>query len=285
MAAEKETMMEGKVKKSFSDILVIAIAFFAMYTVGLIYMLVLYPIIKGSVDFWIEWLIRYAVIFLIGLPIFLLISRKKESSKIGNPCKVKGSRFFKYYILSLGAANVGGLIGNLLISLVTGVPITEVINYFDGGTTLGATLFLCLVPPIIEELFFRRILLKKLIPFGDGFAILGTAIAFSIYHTLLTHAQIIHIFLLGVLFSYVALRTKSIFITIALHSLVNLWSTFIGRIALLLPDPIPVFAPTLILPVMISFIVIVLVNRKKIIATIKGIFCNRPIDPLSQILS
>jgi len=273
--------METKTKKALPWI-VIVVAFAVMYAIGLVYMLTIYPIIEEKLDFWVEWLIRYTVIFGIGLPVFMLISRKAPVEKTPIRVTVSTGRFLKYLIISLGAATAGGMIGNLLIAAVTGTSIEEAPNYFSGGSVLGAFLFLCVIPPVLEELFFRNILLKKLNVYGNGIAIIGTALAFAIYHTLLTYAQVVHVFLLGIVFAYVMLRTKNIACTIILHSIVNLWSVINSRVTQLLSEPLSILVPLLILPIMICFIIIVLKNRRKLICGIKSIVKNLPIEPLQS---
>ena len=269
--------MEKATKKSSTGGFMAVAAFAAMYAIGLIYMLFVYPAAGAKIDFWAEWLIRYAVIFGLGIPAFLFISRKAPSENMSVAIKIGGGKFFKYLMLALGAATAGGALGNVIISAVSGASIEDAPDYFGGGSIAGAFLFLCIVPPALEELFFRKILLQRLSAYGSGAAVLGTALAFAVYHTLLTYAQILHVFLLGIVFAYIILRTKNIVYTIALHSLVNLWSVFNTRLSPVLPDPLPLVIPLAILPIMICFIVILIANRKKLINGLKNILKNKPV--------
>lgn len=274
--------MENKINKPMLGIIITFLAFMVMYAVGLAYMLIAYPMVEAKIDFWIEWIIRYAVVFGIGLPVFLLVTRNVPSEKMFNRNNVSIGHFLQYLIISLGLATAGGMIGNLLISTIIGVSINDIPNYFSGGSDIGAFLFLVFIPPIIEELFFRKILLGKLSAYGSGIAVIGTALAFTVYHTLLTYAQIVHIFLLGIFFAYLTLRTKNIICTMILHSMVNLWSVFNTRISPLLPEPIPLFTPIIVLPIMVCFIVILIKNRRKIVKDLKNLFRNKPVELLHQ---
>ena len=270
--------MGKETKQSSSGIFMVIAAFAAMYVIGLIYMLFVYSAAEARIDFWAEWLIRYAVIFGIGIPVFLFISRKAPSGDMADAVKIGGGKFVKYLLLALGAATAGGALGNVIISAVTGASIEDTPNYFGGGSVIGAFLFLCIVPPVLEELFFRKILLQKLSVYGSGAAVLGTALAFAVYHTLLTYAQILHVFLLGIVFAYIIIRTKNIVYTMVIHSIVNLWSVFSTRLSPVLPDPAPVVVPLIVLPIMICFLIILIVNRKKLIRGIKIVLKNKPVN-------
>ena len=269
--------MEKATKKPSAGIFLVVAAFAAMYVIGLIYMLFVYPAAEAKIDFWAEWLIRYAVIFGLGIPAFLFISRKAPSEDMPAVVKIGGGKFLKYLMLALGAATAGGALGNVIISAVSGTSIEDTPNYFGGGSIAGAFLFLCIVPPVLEELFFRKILLQKLARYGSGAAVIGTALVFAVYHTLLTYAQILHVFFLGIVFAYIVLRTKNIVYTIILHSIVNLWSVFSTRLSPALPDPLPLIIPLAVLPIMICFLIILIVNRKKLISGLKNILTNKPV--------
>lgn len=87
----------------------------------------------------------------------------------------------------------------------------------------------CLIAPIIEELFFRGLifsLMSKLLPFV--FANVIQAIVFGIYHG--NVVQAVYAFILGMFIGYILFITGSIVYTIVLHMSINLTGMFIDRI-------------------------------------------------------
>ena len=260
----------GDKKRIGKGLVTVILAFVAFYAVGMAYKLIAFPYIQPRLSFWLEWCIRYAVLYGIGLPLFIGISKKEPAVHLEKPGKLDVGKFLKYAVIALGLTTVGGMLQGLILSLMTKTPVAEMPNYFKGGTVLEALLFLCIVPPFLEEMFFRRILLGKLEAYGERVALFGSALAFAVYHTLLTSFQILHVFLLGILLAYVCLRTRRILYSMLIHAIVNLWSVWSGFVVPALPEPFSMFAPALILPVMIGFIVILIKNRKRMIGIITG---------------
>ena len=80
--------------------------------------------------------------------------------------------------------------------------------------------YACLIAPILEEIIFRGYILRLLQRFGNGFAILLSAILFGIYHFDLT--QLLPAFAMGCLFGYLAISCDSIFPVIVIHTLNNI---------------------------------------------------------------
>lgn len=94
---------------------------------------------------------------------------------------------------------------------------------------LAYTLSLCILPAVVEEIFFRGMVQKALQPFGVFFSIFITALLFALYHFNVT--QLLYQFIFGVLFGGVYYLSKSVIPGIILHFLNNfavLTLTFVG---------------------------------------------------------
>lgn len=96
-------------------------------------------------------------------------------------------------------------------------------------------IFSVLIPPVCEELLFRRLMLDRLRPLGDVSAVYLSALAFALYHNNLY--QMLYAFVLGVFFAMLVLLTGSIRDTILLHMVVNGATVFGNRV------PFPWFEP------------------------------------------
>lgn len=86
---------------------------------------------------------------------------------------------------------------------------------------------ICILAPIWEELFFRGIVLRRLLmKWGAPASIIVSSIIFGLFH--LNPGQILYATILGVLLAYVYLRTGNIVVPMILHSVAN----FVSFIAL-----------------------------------------------------
>lgn len=83
-----------------------------------------------------------------------------------------------------------------------------------------------IVPAVVEEYAFRGIALGLLKPYGEAFAILGSAAAFGILHG--NFEQIPFAFLVGLVLGYIRIKSDSMIICVAVHMLNNLISVLLS---------------------------------------------------------
>lgn len=80
--------------------------------------------------------------------------------------------------------------------------------------------------PIIEEFVFRKLFADKLLKYGELFYILVSSFCFAIVHGVsLGISQIIYTFILGMIWSYLFVKTGSLTLPIILHSLSNIFGS------------------------------------------------------------
>lgn len=80
------------------------------------------------------------------------------------------------------------------------------------------------LPAFYEEFIFRGILLGQLRRWGNGMAIVVSALLFGIFHSNLE--QIPFAFLVGLALGYILVRTNNIWLTIAIHFFNNAFACF-----------------------------------------------------------
>lgn len=73
--------------------------------------------------------------------------------------------------------------------------------------------------PILEELWFRGLVLESLRPYGNGFAIFVSAILFGVTHANL--AQFFYATAIGLFLAYIAIHTGSLVVPMILHAMMN----------------------------------------------------------------
>ena len=95
------------------------------------------------------------------------------------------------------------------------LPTFSILNF------ISIVIFVCLLPPILEEVIFRNILFKNFSKYGTVTAILITSLIFSLYHMSIT--QTVYQFIVGVLFSLIILKGGNYLLTALAHLINNLF--------------------------------------------------------------
>ncbi len=89
-----------------------------------------------------------------------------------------------------------------------------------------ATIFLCIIPSIVEELFFRKTIVDGIKSIGEINTVLIAGLIFSLSH--LNLAQTLHQFVVGCLLAIVYLKTSNILYTIIMHLINNLLAIYLS---------------------------------------------------------
>ena len=126
-------------------------------------------------------------------------------------------------VFTLGTTFLFNILTLNLVSLLeglTGADTVDRVAASDATTPVWSmVIFSVLIPPVCEELLFRKLLLNRLRSLGDVSAVYLSALAFSLFHA--NFYQMVYAFVLGAFFAVVVLLTGSIRDTILLHMLVN----------------------------------------------------------------
>lgn len=134
------------------------------------------------------------------------------------------------FIIAIGVMEVGNFIGNGLMNVLSEKMGEESVN--DVFTLVMETnwfliiIFAVLVAPVMEELMFRKILIDRIIRFGEVRAVIVSGVLFGIVHG--NFYQFFYAFGLGVIFAYIYVRTGKIWITIGMHMAINGMSSIIA---------------------------------------------------------
>lgn len=137
--------------------------------------------------------------------------------------KPKTNAFFPLLCIGLGVCALSEIFTNILASLLSSFGITPDMPQMESGNTLeGKILYvlaIAVVPPLVEEFALRGVVLSILKKFGDGFAIVVSALMFGFMHGNLI--QIPFAFVAGLGLGFVAVKSGSLWGAILLHAVVN----------------------------------------------------------------
>lgn len=178
------------------------------------------------------WVFGHAVVYQlisliplygIGLPLCYWILCLLPRDGV-TPEKMDGKSVVKGFCAAVSLTMAGSYISNLIISflsLAKGGALTNPVQSMTEGNVWWINLiFVAVLPAILEELVFRKLLCDRLLPLGEGYAIVLSAAAFGLVHG--NFFQFAYAFLLGALFSLIYVKTGKLIYSIGYHFLINL---------------------------------------------------------------
>ncbi len=119
-----------------------------------------------------------------------------------------------------GLSNINNVIFDLAQKI--GLNVVEpTLPQFNAITFIVILVFVCVLPPLFEEILFRNILFNNFSKSGTIFAILITSIMFSLYHMSIT--QTVYQLIVGVLFALIIYGGGNYLLTSISHVINNLF--------------------------------------------------------------
>ena len=105
------------------------------------------------------------------------------------------------------------------LAALRGEPISNPLDAMEDLPVAFNLIYSCLLAPVCEELCFRWMILRRLRPWGDGFALCASALLFALVHGNLY--QMIYAFAVGLVLGGIVLYTGNIRGCMLLHAGVN----------------------------------------------------------------
>ncbi|MBQ9132210.1 MAG: CPBP family intramembrane metalloprotease [Clostridia bacterium] len=172
---------------------------------------------------WYPWVISMVPMYAVAMPLSLLIYRavpaqppKKHSISLPVWLGLLAICFALTYL-----GNWMGILVNAVISAVTGQPtVNDLANLASDSPLWANLLFGGILAPIMEEIFYRKMMIDRLSVYGDLPAILISGLVFGLIHG--NFSQFFYAAIIGVVLGYVYIKTGKIRYTVALHMAINL---------------------------------------------------------------
>lgn len=190
--------------------------------------------ISGYPPYLYYGLTYFIYLFCFLVPLFLFL--KVKGLRFGEAVEVRSvpaSVFFPCVILAVAICLCSTLAVDLSSSILEwlGVSIGSGSGtlHSDPVLVLLSIVAISVIAPIVEEFFFRGVILSQLKRYGNGFAVVVSALLFSAYHMSLP--KLVFTFCMGIALGYIMVHTRNIVLPILVHSLNNLFSQFRQYIA------------------------------------------------------
>ena len=211
-------------RKYFS---VVGFAIFAFVLVQNLASLALSALIARVAPFVIENAILYQIInmlpiYLFALPVLILIlSQLPSVSPLSEPLGAKG--WWGGLCCTVTMMTLGNYLSQMIILWFEMMMQKEQTNPVETITQNSPwwinLIFIAILAPILEELVFRKILCQKLLPLGEGYAILISAVIFGLCHG--NFFQFFYAFGIGLILALVYVKTGKLIHTITFHAIIN----------------------------------------------------------------
>ena len=229
-----EKPFTGDLKKAKNHFSKLGIGTFAILGIGTVTQLLLIYVVNSTLPqvmehSWGMWLLTFAPLYLISVPIGLLLLRKVPAKPLEKH-DLKPSRYIVTVIICIFMMYAGNILGTIITALLQLLPGVSagnpILGYATDNALLPKVLFMVILAPVIEEYIFRKQLIDRMHIYGEKLAVVTSALMFGLFHGNLS--QFFYAFALGVVFGYVYLKTGKLRYSIGLHMLINLLGSVVG---------------------------------------------------------
>lgn len=173
---------------------------------------------------WLLQIVLSATIF--TLPFILLTVpmnvRVSTACPLGKPEK---GTFLPIVLMGTGVCMLGNILSSMFTSVLESLGLSEPSFSLPTDTSSGWHISLlvmlggAILPALVEEFALRGIALGALKKFGNGFAIVATAILFGLMHGNIE--QIPFAFMLGLYLGFAVIKTGTMWTAVAIHLINN----------------------------------------------------------------
>ena len=205
------------------------------------------PWLAGEAAF--RWLLSAGSVYGVGMPVLCGLLRRTPAPPVPRGRSLGPGRLLQVYLIALGGLYLSNLVTlgiTRLIGQLRGSPVVNPVESITAYPVALNVLLGCVIAPVCEELAFRGLLLNRLRPYCDRFALCASALCFGLFHGNLS--QLLYAFTAGLVLGGVVLRTGRLWQAVLLHAMVNavsavllpllarLEGTALAPLARLLPD-------------------------------------------------
>ena len=177
------------------------------------------------------YMIMYIFVYPIGGSLAALIFYKTRSRETGlrlsqTFCRPQMSAGWiaRFMIITWGLSLLTSIVTNIVLQTVKSLLHLNISDIsFDFGDGIGgfavSYIALCMFAPFFEEVLFRSAVYRNTEIMGQSFAIVFSAMMFSLMHGNLE--QIPYTFVMGLGFAYIFAKTRSLLMPMLLHFITN----------------------------------------------------------------
>ncbi len=235
MAYSEQNILPKPRRRTFSQI---GLACFAILAIGSLLQVAAQYLVASVAPAWIAqpwylWALTFIPLYVIAVPIGFLLFKRIPTDKAETK-KLRFKDLLIFLIMCYPVMYIGNFIGTLIstaLHTLLGTENRNTLDLFTNGSSIWlAVLFMVLLAPVIEEFIFRKLIIDRVRPYGEGACVLVSALLFGLFHGNLN--QFFYAFGLGAIFAFIYVKTGRLRYTIFLHMVINLWGGIIAPLLL-----------------------------------------------------
>ena len=162
--------------------------------------------------------LNFLPLYGIALPVGFLVLRRVPAGPCV-PAKLRAKDYWALFLICFPLMYGGSILGSALSLAISGGASSNPVDTAISDPNWMQILVTVVGAPVLEEFFFRKQLIDRSARYGEGSAILFSALMFGLFHMNLY--QFFYAFLIGLVFGYVYLRTRRLRYSILMHMSIN----------------------------------------------------------------
>ena len=167
-----------------------------------------------------------APMYVIGVPVLVKLCKRREAVQLTQH-KLGFGNFVIFMTMCFALMIIGNFIGmfiNFIIGLIKGAPVINSVDVLMNSSSLWANIIIVgICAPIFEELMFRKLIVDRMVRYGEATAIVVSGLMFGLFHGNFT--QFFYAAALGMIFAFIYVKTGRLRYTIIAHMIINMSST------------------------------------------------------------
>lgn len=175
--------------------------------------------------------------YVLGMPLMILLIRTIPKEKIQKRSMPVG-KFFVALIICYGIMYASNLVGSVItyiLAALKGRPIDNYTIELAGSASLWVRILIMVIwAPIMEELIFRKVLVDRVVRYGEGTAVVLSGLMFGLFHGNLS--QFAYAATIGMFLAFIYVKTGKLRYTIIMHMVVNFLGSVVSFFVLDLVD-------------------------------------------------
>ena len=222
--AETGTLSEEDARRYFSRL---GLATAALIVVNVaVQLLLAIPLARFAPSFATDPIVQNLLgaipLYCVAFPVFTkLLSALPSVTPLSG--KLSAKEAFGGLCVSFTAMTIGNYLSQMVVlwfGTLMGQSPSNPVEVSTVGTAWWINLiFLGLLAPIVEEILFRKILCRHLLPLGEGYAILLSAAIFGLAHG--NFFQLFYAFGMGLIFGLIYVKTGKLIYSTVYHIVIN----------------------------------------------------------------
>ncbi len=261
--------MDGMSKNNIITVVRVSLALVLWYAVVFLYRTYIDPVFEGVLSELLRNVLATMVVpYTIGLGVFFLaLSGMKKTPYVCEPQMSLGfGGMLKLFVIQTGLS-FPLMIAVTVITRITGHDATGITPDELFGKLGFYIVLLLIFNPVFEELLFRKFILERLGGLGFKGAVIVSAILFAVPHCIsIGPAQMFYAFAIGLVWGFVTLKTGKLWPAVILHSLANVYGSFLPMIAAKTDPAMSALFVLFTMAVMVPLTVVLMVKNRRVIA-------------------